>query len=79
MDILESDFDTRNMNATVLDPNGSPLYMDFEMNQSGGRGLFTTDDYGMHEVKVEADGEAVRGAPHFVRSMPRSKRDYDGI
>ena len=33
---------------------------------------------GMHEVLVTNEGEAVRGAPHFLRSMPKSKKDYDG-
>ena len=32
----------------------------------------------MHEVLVTNEGEAVRGAPHFLRSMPQSKKDYDG-
>ena len=34
---------------------------------------------GMHEVLVTNEGEAVRGAPHFLRSMPKSKKDYDGM
>ena len=33
----------------------------------------------MHEVLVKNEGEAVRGAPHFLRSMPKSKKDYEGI
>ena len=32
----------------------------------------------MHELLVTNEGEAVRGAPHFLRSMPQSKKDYDG-
>ena len=32
----------------------------------------------MHELLVTNEGEAVRGAPHFLRSMPKSKKDYDG-
>ncbi len=32
----------------------------------------------MHEVLVKNEGETVRGAPHFLRSMPMSKKDYDG-
>ena len=28
---------------------------------------------------VTNEGEAVKGAPHFIRSMPNSKKDYDGI
>ena len=24
------------------------------------------------------EGEPVRGAPHFLRAMPKSKKDYDG-
>ena len=33
----------------------------------------------MHEVLVTNEGEAVKGAPHYIRSMPNSKKDYDGI
>ena len=36
-------------------------------------------EYGMHEVVVTNEGEAVKGAPSFIRSMPNSKKDYDGI
>ena len=32
----------------------------------------------MHELLVTNEGEAVRGAPHFLRSMSQSKKDYDG-
>ncbi len=32
----------------------------------------------MHEVVVKNEGEAIRGTPHFLRSMPKSKKDYDG-
>ena len=34
---------------------------------------------GMHEVLVTNEGEAVRGCPNYVRSMPNSKKDYEGI
>ncbi len=44
----------------------------------GGRGFFQTDEMGMHELLVKNEGETVRGAPHYLRSMPQSKRDYDG-
>ena len=33
----------------------------------------------MHEVLVTNEGEAVRGCPNYVRSMPNSKKDYEGI
>ncbi len=37
-----------------------------------------SEEMGMHEVLVKNEGETVRGAPHFLRSMPMSKKDYDG-
>ena len=43
------------------------------------QGHFTAREVGMHEVLVTNEGEAVRGAPSFIRSMPNSKKDYDGI
>ncbi len=62
----------------MIGPSG-PVYTDFEMTSTGGQGMFRTDEMGMHEVLVKNEGEAVRGSPHFLRSMPKSKKDYDGI
>ena len=27
---------------------------------------------------VKNEGETVKGTPHYLRSMPKSKKDYDG-
>ena len=78
MDILDPEgFQKEAITAEVIGPSG-PLYMDFEMTPSGGQGIFQTEEMGMHEVLVKNEGEPVRGAPHFMRSMPKSKKDYDG-
>ena len=70
--------------AEVIGPSG-PVYLDLDMSElatgSGGgtaRATFTTDEVGMHEVVVKNEGETVKGTPHFLRSMPKSKKDYDG-
>ena len=65
------------INAEVIGPSG-PVYMNFDLGPNGGHGSFQPEEMGMHEVLVTNDGEAVRGAPHFLRSMPKSKKDYDG-
>lgn len=53
--------------------------MNFDLKSNVGIGSFRTEEMGMHEVLVRNEGEAVRGAPHFLRSMPMSKKDYDGL
>ncbi len=65
--------------AEVLGPSG-PVHFDFDFVPSagGGKAIFRTDEIGMHEVMVTNEGEPVKGAPHFLRSMPRSKKDYEG-
>jgi hypothetical protein len=65
------------ISAEVIGPSG-PVHLSFDLGPTGGRGYFQTDEMGMHEVLVKNEGEAVRGAPHFLRSMPQSKKDYDG-
>ena len=65
------------INAEVIGPSG-PVYLNFDLGPDGGRGFFQPDEIGMHELLVTNEGEAVRGAPHFLRSMPKSKKDYDG-
>ena len=62
--------------AEVTGPSG-PVQFDYDPRD--GKGNFTPREYGMHEVLVTNDGEAVKGAPHYIRSMPNSKKDYDGI
>jgi hypothetical protein len=64
------------LEAEVTGPGG-PLHMDFDPRD--GKGSFTPKEFGMHEVLVTNEGEAVRGCPGFVRSMPNSKKDYVGI
>ena len=64
--------------AEVIGPSG-PVYLDLNVDRSGGRATFTTDELGMHEVLVKNEGETVRGTPHYLRVMPKSKKDYDGI
>jgi hypothetical protein len=49
-----------------------------DLKSNGGHGTFRTEEMGMHEVLVKNEGETIRGAPHFLRSMPMSKKDYDG-
>jgi hypothetical protein len=78
IDVLEHEFNQEAITAEVIGPSG-PIYADFEMTSSGGQGKFLTDEMGMHEVLVMNEGEAVRGSPHFLRTMPKSKKDYDGI
>ena len=65
------------ISAEVIGPSG-PVYLDFDVGPEGGRGVFQPDEIGMHELLVTNEGETVRGAPHFLRSMPKSKKDYDG-
>ena len=62
--------------AEVSGPSG-PVQIEFDPRE--GKGQFTPREFGMHEVLVTNEGEAVKGAPHFIRSMPNSKKDYDGI
>ena len=61
----------------MLGPLG-PVPFDFDMTRAGGKGVFRADEVGMHEVIVKNEGEPVKGAPNFLRSMPKSKKDYDG-
>ena len=63
--------------AEVIGPSG-PVYLDFDVGPEGGRGYFQPDEIGMHELLVTNEGEAVKGSPHYLRSMPKSKKDYDG-
>ena len=70
--------------AEVIGPSG-PVYLDLDMSElaagAGGgtaRATFTTDEVGMHQVLVKNEGETVKGTPHYLRSMPKSKKDYDG-
>ena len=65
------------INAEVIGPSG-PVYLDFDLGPDGGRGYFQPDEIGMHELFVTNEGEAVKGSPHYLRSMPKSKKDYDG-
>jgi len=62
--------------AEVSGPSG-PINIEFDPRD--GKGHFTAKEFGMHEVLVTNDGEAVKGAPSFIRTMPNSKKDYDGI
>ncbi|XP_059081072.1 uncharacterized protein LOC131878933 [Tigriopus californicus] len=78
LDVLDKDFHQESITAEVIGPSG-PIYMDFDMDPSGGRGFFKPDEMGMHELLVKNEGEPIRGAPHFMRIMPKSKKDYDGI
>ena len=77
IDILDKEVDMDAINAEVIGPSG-PVYMNFDLGPNGGHGSFQPEEMGMHEVLVTNEGEAVRGAPHFLRSMPKSKKDYDG-
>ena len=85
IDILESEeVDMDAITAEVIGPSG-PVYLDLDMSelatgQGGGtaRATFTTDEVGMHQVLVKNEGETVKGTPHYLRSMPKSKKDYDG-
>ena len=63
--------------AEVIGPSG-PVHMNLDLKSNGGHGTFRTEEMGMHEVLVKNEGETIRGAPHFLRSMPMSKKDYDG-
>ena len=63
--------------AEVIGPSG-PLYLDLNVDRAGARASFMTEELGMHEVLVKNEGEAVAGTPHFLRVMPKSKKDYDG-
>jgi hypothetical protein len=63
--------------AEVIGPSGQ-VQMNLDLKSNGGQATFRTEEMGMHEVLVKNEGEAVRGAPHFLRSMPMSKKDYDG-
>ena len=70
--------------AEVIGPSG-PVYLDLDMSElaagAGGgtaRATFTTDEVGMHQVLVKNEGETVKGTPHYLRSMLKSKKDYDG-
>ena len=65
------------ISAEVIGPSG-PVHMNLDLKSNGGQATFRTEEMGMHEVLVKNEGEAVRGAPHFLRSMPMSKKDYDG-
>ena len=78
IDVLEKDFDRHNLKAEVVGPSG-PVPFDLDLSSVGGRGRFHAHEYGMHEVVVTNEGEPVRGAPHYLRSMPKSKKDYDGM
>ena len=49
----------------MLSPSGGPVLLDF--NAREGKGTFTAREYGMHEVMVMNEGEAVKGAPAFIR------------
>ena len=64
------------VSAEVSGPSG-PVNIEFDPRD--GKGHFTAKEFGMHEVLVTNDGEAVKGAPSYIRSMPNSKKDYDGI
>ena len=75
IDILDQEVDMDAITAEVIGPSG-PVQMNLDLN--GGHGTFTTEEMGMHEVLVKNEGETIRGAPHFLRSMPMSKKDYDG-
>ena len=85
IDILENEeVDMDAITAEVIGPSG-PVYLDLDMSelatgQGGGtaRATFTTDEVGMHQVLVKNEGETVKGTPHYLRSMPKSKKDYDG-
>jgi len=78
IDILDKEVDMDAITAEVIGPSGS-VYLNFDVGPDGGKGTFQPDEVGMHELLVTNEGEAVRGAPHFLRSMPQSKKDYDGI
>ena len=89
VDVLDSDLvKPEHIAAEVIGPSG-PVYFDFDFNRDSdggrsgsgggtGKGYFRPDEYGMHEVVVTNEGEPVKGAPHFLRAMPKSKKDYDG-
>ena len=79
IDILENEeVDMDAITAEVIGPSG-PLYLDLNVDRAGARASFLTEELGMHEVLVKNEGEAVAGTPHFLRVMPKSKKDYDGI
>lgn len=75
MDNEEVNMDS--ITAEVIGPSGA-LPLDLSLNRDGGRATFLADEIGMHEVLVKNEGETVKGSPHFLRSMPKSKKDYDG-
>ena len=77
IDILDNEVNMDAISAEVIGPSG-PVFLNFDIGPQGGRGFFQTDEMGMHELLVTNEGETVRGAPHYLRSMPQSKRDYDG-
>ncbi|XP_040581281.1 uncharacterized protein [Lepeophtheirus salmonis] len=79
VDLLDEDIHPENLNAQVIGPSG-PIYVNWDfIPGSGGTAYFQPSEVGMHKVLVTNEGEAVRGAPHFTRVMPSSKKDYDGI
>ena len=78
IDILENEeVNMDAITAEVIGPSG-PLYLDLNVDRAGARASFLTEELGMHEVLVKNEGEAVAGTPHFLRVMPKSKKDYDG-
>ena len=61
-------------NVQVLSPSGGPVLLDF--NPREGKGTFTAREYGMHEVLVMNQGEAVKGAPGYIRYAKLSYFTY---
>ena len=84
MDVLDPEVKPGNISAEVIGPSG-PVFFDLDLegnatkrNVSSKGGFFRADEFGMHEVVVTNEGEPVKGTPHYLRAMPKSKKDYEG-
>ena len=54
-------------------PSGPSGPVNLEFDPRDGKGHFTAREFGMHEVVVTNDGEAVKGAPNYIRSVINTK------
>jgi hypothetical protein len=55
---------SRSLFCVVTGPSG-PVNLEFDPRD--GKGHFMAKEYGMHEVIVTNEGEAVKGAPNYIR------------
>jgi len=54
----------RSLFCVVTGPSG-PVNLEFDPRD--GKGHFMAKEFGMHEVIVTNEGEAVKGAPNYIR------------